>query len=76
MRLVTVDPRVFAIHKHWIANRPDRDPLKRRRDAEQAVTVAALTRRYLGHLPFEASDLLMLPRAVVAEAMAGIGGAG
>ena len=76
LRLVTVDPRVFAIHKHWIATRPDRDPLKRRRDAEQARTVAALTRRYLGHLPFEASDLLMLPRAVVEEAMAGIAAAG
>lgn len=76
LRLVTIDPRVFAIHKHWIANRPDRDPLKRRRDAEQARTVAALTRRYLGHLPFEASELLMLPRAVVDDAMAGLATAG
>lgn len=74
LRLVTVDPRVFAVHKHWIANRLDRAPLKRRRDAEQARTVATLTRRYLGHLPFEASELLMLPRGVVEEAMAGIAG--
>lgn len=69
LRFVTIDPRVFAIHKHWIANRLDRDPLKRRRDVEQAVTVAALTRRYLGHLPLEASELLMLPRDVIREAM-------
>lgn len=76
LRLVTVDPRVFAIHKHWISKRADRDPLKRRRDTEQAYTVAALTRRYLAHLPFEASELLMLPRAVVEEAMEGIGTGG
>lgn len=63
-RLVAVDPRVFAAHKFWLSQRIDRDPLRRRRDAAQAATVARLVSRYLPHLAFEASELRMLPRDV------------
>ena len=46
------DPRAFALHKAWLANRPDRDARKKPRDLAQARAVAALVREYLPHLPF------------------------
>ena len=65
LRLVAPDPRVWAAHKHWLSKRADRDPVKRRRDAEQAAVVAGLVRDYFPHLPFEPNDLKMLPLPVV-----------
>ena len=46
------DPRAFALHKAWLANRPDRDAIKKPRDLAQARAVAALVREYMPHLPF------------------------
>jgi hypothetical protein len=60
LRMVTVDPRVFALHKAWLSQRADREPVKRRRDAIQATLAATLARDYLG-LSFDASDLTALP---------------
>jgi hypothetical protein len=67
-RIVAPDPRVWAAHKLWLSRRADREPLKRQRDAAQAEAVAALVANYLIHLPFDAEQLRMLPKAVVAEA--------
>jgi hypothetical protein len=64
VRIVTPDPRVFAAHKFWLSKQADRDPVKRRRDESQAEAVAQLVARYLVHLPFEASELRMLPRSL------------
>jgi hypothetical protein len=68
LRIITADPRVWAIHKHWLAKRADRNPLKRRRDAEQAMVVGGIVRDYLPHLPFHRDDLKVLPKEVVADA--------
>ncbi|MEA2884295.1 MAG: hypothetical protein QOH32_3551, partial [Bradyrhizobium sp.] len=68
VRIVAPDPRAWAVHKLWLSKRPDRQPIKRQRDAAQAETVAALVATYLTHLPFEASQLRMLPKQLVAEA--------
>jgi hypothetical protein len=46
------DPRAFALHKAWLASRPDRDPKKKPRDLAQARAVAALVREQMPHLPF------------------------
>lgn len=46
------DPRAFALHKAWLANRPDRDSVKKPRDQAQAQAVAALVREHMPHLPF------------------------
>ena len=46
------DPRAFALHKAWLASRPDRDPIKKPRDLAQAQAVAALVREQMPHLPF------------------------
>ena len=56
LRMVAVDPRVFAIHKHWLSKRIDRDPLQRGRDLAQAKAVFALVRNHLQYLPLEADE--------------------
>jgi hypothetical protein len=67
LRIVTSDPRVFVTHKYWAAAREDREPIKRRRDREQAVAIAELVATYLPHLPFEADALRMLPKELFSE---------
>ena len=63
LRIVTLDPRVFALQKQWIVeNDPTRDPAKRVRDEQQAKLVARIVTRHLG-LKFEDSVLSGLPRA-------------
>jgi hypothetical protein len=59
--IACIDPRAFALHKLWLSRRKDRNPAQRPRDAEQAVTVAALVLAYL-NLSFESRDLSALPK--------------
>jgi hypothetical protein len=59
------DPRVFALHKLWLSKRPERDPLKKPKDREQAFLVARLVTRYLPQVKFSKQELRMLPRDVV-----------
>ncbi|MCW6507677.1 nucleotidyltransferase domain-containing protein [Hyphomicrobiales bacterium BP6-180914] len=68
LRLVTPDPRAFALHKAWLADRSDRDPLKRRRDFAQARVVAELVATRLPHLRFDDPALGALPKALRARA--------
>ena len=49
-RLTTVHPSVFITFKRWMSNEPDRDPLKRRRDAMQADAVEWALNERLPHL--------------------------
>lgn len=63
VRIVAVDPRVFALHKIWLSKRPDREPLKMQRDIQQARAAAAIATRYL-RLPFEVDALSALPLAL------------
>ena len=64
------DPRVFAIHKLWLSKQPMRGPVKARRDEAQAFAVASLVMAELKHLPFDGRALRMMPREIVAEAVA------
>ena len=68
LRLVTPDPRAFALHKLWLAERGDRDALKRRRDKAQALLVAKLVTSRLPHLHFDDPALGPLPKALRARA--------
>jgi hypothetical protein len=68
LRIITSDPRVWAIHKLWLSERADRTPLKRRRDAEQAKAAIELVKQHMPHLPFEKAALKMLPKDVVDRA--------
>jgi hypothetical protein len=58
--MAVIDPRVFALHKAWVAERGDRDPLKRRRDKDQALAAALIAKRYMG-LDFYGPDITALP---------------
>jgi len=49
-RMNTISPIVFSQFKRWMAQQPDRDPLKRSRDVRQADVVDMLVREYLPHL--------------------------
>jgi hypothetical protein len=60
VRLVVIDPRAFALHKAWVSNRPDREPLKAMRDLEQARVAGAIATQYLKKT-FDAVDLAALP---------------
>ncbi len=48
LRCWSVDPRAFALHKVWVSERADRDPVKRARDYAQAQEAAWIARHYLG----------------------------
>jgi hypothetical protein len=73
LRIVTVDPRAFAVHKHWISSRIDRDPLKKARDLAQARMVAQLLLTYLPQFDFAPRHMAMIPRAVVEKALVELG---
>lgn len=63
LRIVTIDPRVFAMQKQWIAeNDPTREPAKRIRDEKQAQIVATIAARHLG-LSFDDPALSALPKS-------------
>jgi hypothetical protein len=64
-----VDPRAFALHKYWVSQRIDREATKRKRDAQQAKAVAALSAQYL-QLDFRAKDLSALPKELTSLAKA------
>lgn len=52
-RMNTVHPLTFVSFKRWLAQRPDRDPLKTSRDRLQADTVEQLVEQYLPQLASE-----------------------
>jgi hypothetical protein len=58
--LSCIDPRAFALHKYWLSQRSDRDPVKRRRDVMQAAAVFSVASEFLG-LDFAGRDLSALP---------------
>ena len=61
LRMVIPDPRAWAIHKLWLAERADREPAKRTRDRAQALFAVDLLRSRRPDLRFDASDLQALP---------------
>jgi len=58
------DPRAFALHKIWLSERDDRNPLKKTRDRHQALTVAYMLARYMPQYQFAAGELKMFPKRV------------
>jgi hypothetical protein len=66
-RLVVIDPRAFALHKAWVSEREDREPLKKVRDLEQAKAAAIIATRYLKK-SFSSPELTALPKKLLALA--------
>lgn len=73
-RIVAIDPRVFALHKAWMSEREDREPLKAKRDKEQAHAAALIASRYM-RLAFDGPDLSAVPVALRDMAPAMVKGA-
>jgi hypothetical protein len=61
VRMVVIDPRAFALHKAWVSSREDREPVKAKRDFQQAQAAALIATRYLRR-PFESTELDALPK--------------
>ena len=65
LRTSVPDPRAFALHKYWVSRRLDRDPMKARRDEQQAHAVAGLIVDYLPAFNFsEARYLGSIPSSL------------
>lgn len=62
------DPRSFSLHKLWLSKQVDREAVKKQRDHDQAIAVASLVVKYLPQFKFKASELRMLPKALLTEA--------
>jgi hypothetical protein len=63
VRIATVDPRAFVLHKLWLSAKEDRNPVKAKRDLDQALAVEKIARSYL-NLKFLIDDLRALPKRV------------
>lgn len=50
--MVSPDPRAFAIHKIWLSQQDEREPVKKNRDKNQAMSVARLVKETLTYLKF------------------------
>jgi hypothetical protein len=64
VRIETVDPRAFVLHKWHVSRREDRDPVKRRRDEAQARLVAKVVATELPHLGPGPAICRLFPREV------------
>ena len=58
------DPRAYAMHKHWLSTRGDRDPGKKKRDREQSLAVFQLVDERLPFLNFSDDALRAMPYEV------------
>lgn len=47
LRIVVPEPRTFALHKLWVSQRTDRNPLKKAKDKAHARIVATLAKTHL-----------------------------
>ncbi len=61
LRLVTVDPRAFAIHKQYIGNVERKRPIKAKKDREQAQMLTQLLSNELVHLPISQGIRRLFP---------------
>lgn len=62
--LVVPDPRWFALHKRWLADKPGRDALKKPKDRSQAEAVWAAVRRKMSHYLVDDAFAQSLPETL------------
>lgn len=63
--LAVPDPRAFVLFKGWLSQQPDREPVKRKRDAAQARVLARLLLERLPQFPMAWDSLKSFPKAVI-----------
>lgn len=69
--ITTVHPLEYAIYKHWLGQREDRDFLKHTRDIEQSKLVTKIVMEYMPNIDIEAeiSTIKHIKKEVVAGYM-------
>ncbi len=60
-RVVAPDPRWFALHKLWLADKPTRSPLKSPKDRRQGQVLLTVVRARMPHYPIDAGFADKLP---------------
>ncbi len=63
--IFAVDPRVYVLHKIWLSQQKERDPLKKKRDHTQAMIVADMIINHLPQYSFDRKQLQMLPDEMI-----------
>jgi hypothetical protein len=66
--MVAPDPRAFPLHKLWLSRQPDREPIKRKSDMEQALAVGVLVLHYPPYLKFAPEELKMFTKFLMTAA--------
>jgi hypothetical protein len=56
------DPRAYMLYKAWLSQQPDREPIKRGRDAHQAQLLALLLKDLLPQYPLDWSRFKSFPQ--------------
>ena len=65
VKLETVDPRAFILHKWYVSQQADRSAMKRDRDATQARIMATVLAKELTHLPHAPAIKKLFPNTVI-----------
>jgi hypothetical protein len=55
------DPRWFALHKLWLAQKPTRDRLKIAKDERQGMAVLDMVANHMPHYPLDSAFRAELP---------------
>lgn len=71
-RAQTVDPRAFILHKWYASRQPDRSPMKRSRDEDQARLMATLLRDELNDRPATQAIHRIFPHTIRQSAVQGL----
>lgn len=64
-RLIAPDPRFFALHKLWLANKPTRNPLKRPKDEKQGTLLLSAVAERMPHYALDDTFRDSLPSELV-----------
>jgi len=62
VRMIVPDPRLYALHKLWLSKSPDRNPLKKNKDKNQALDLIDMVKRFMPHYPFDQDFIAILPK--------------
>jgi Nucleotidyltransferase len=61
------DPRAFMLFKSWLSTQPEREPVKRGRDAAQAHAMHELLKERLPQYPLDWATLKAFPKQLVSN---------
>jgi len=71
------DPRAFALHKAWLSQQPDREPVKKQRDLNQARVLGDCLREFLPNFSLEPeaiAKMKYLPKEMIERSLALLAG--